>query len=152
MTLPSMIKVASPQVGRQEIAAVEEVLLSGQYVSGRKVDEFETLFSEYVGVDHSVAVNSGTAALHSALDVLGVGPGDEVITTPFPFVSTAEVIVLLGAKPVFVDIEEDTWCINPESIRKAITSKTKAIMPVHLYGHPANICLLYTSPSPRDRG
>jgi len=139
MTLPSMIKVASPQVGRQEIAAVEEVLLSGQYVSGRKVGEFETLFSEYVGVDHSVAVNSGTAALHSALDVLGVGPGDEVIVPALTFFSTVTAVVHQAGVPIFCDISLDNFCLDPDDLLRRITPRTKAIIAVHYFGHAAEM-------------
>ena len=134
-----MIPIAKPLLGKEEVDAVTEVLNSGMIAQGPKVDEFELAFSEYVGCEYAAAVNSGTAALHIALLAYGIGQGDEVITSPFSFIATANSILYTGAKPVFADIEPDTFNIDPERIKEKITSKTRAIMPVHLYGHPADM-------------
>ncbi len=134
-----MIPIAKPLLGKEEIDAVTEVLSSGMIAQGPKVDEFELAFSEYTGCEYAAAVNSGTAALHIALLAYGIGKGDEVITTPFSFIATANSILYTGAKPVFADIEPDTFNIDPEKIQEKITPKTRAIMPVHLYGHPADM-------------
>jgi perosamine synthetase len=134
-----MIPIAKPLIGKEEIDAVTEVLSSGMIAQGPKVEEFEQAFSEYTGCDYGVAVNSGTAALHVALLAHGIGKGDEVITSPFSFIATANSILYTGAKPVFADIESDTYNIDPEKIQEKITPKTRAILPVHLYGHPADM-------------
>ena len=134
-----MIPIAKPLLGKEEIDAVKEVMNTGMIAQGPKVEEFELAFSEYTGCDYTAAVNSGTAALHIALLAHGIGKEDEVITSPFSFIATANSILYTGAKPVFVDIELDTFNIDPERVKEKITSKTKAIMPVHLYGHPAEM-------------
>lgn len=134
-----MIPIAKPLLGKEEIDAVTKVLSSGMIAQGPKVEEFELAFSGYTGSDHAVAVNSGTAALHIAVLAHDIGKEDEVITSPFTFIATANSILYTGAKPVFADIEPDTYNIDPEKIKEKITSKTKAIMPVHLYGHPADM-------------
>ena len=120
-------------------AAIHSVLDSGQFVLGKEVGEFECQISGYLGLKYSVGCASGTDALQIALMALGIGPGDEVITTPFTFVATAETIALLGAKPVYVDIDPRTYNIDPALIERAITPKTKAILPVHLYGQAADM-------------
>lgn len=118
---------------------IDSVLEHGQYIMGPEVNELELLLAQYTGAKHCITVSSGTDALMISLMALGIKAGDEVITTPFTFVATAEMIVILGAKPVFVDIEPDTCNINASLIEAAITEKTKAIMPVSLYGQPADM-------------
>lgn len=134
-----MIPIAQPLISDEEIDEVVKVLKSGFIAQGPKVAEFEEKFAEYIGVEHAVATTSGTTALHLALMALGIEKGDEVITTPFSFAATANSILFTGAKPVFADINSQTYNINPQKIQEAITDKTKAIMPVHLYGQPANM-------------
>ena len=118
---------------------INRVLEHGQYIMGPEVVELEEKLSQFCGADHCITVSSGTDALLISLMALGVGPGDEVITTPFTFVATAEVIVLLGAKPVFVDVESDTCNIDVSLIEEKITERTKAIIPVSLYGQPSDM-------------
>ncbi|MEL6603716.1 MAG: DegT/DnrJ/EryC1/StrS family aminotransferase [Cyanobacteria bacterium J06614_10] len=118
-------------------AAVNQVLESGQFILGPTVKQFETEAAAYLGVKHAIGVNSGTDALVISLRSLGIGPGDEVITTCFSFFATAESISNVGAKPVFADIQADSFNLDPSLLKAAITPKTKAIMPVHLYGNPA---------------
>jgi dTDP-4-amino-4,6-dideoxygalactose transaminase len=115
------------------------ILASGEFVLGRHVGDFEEAFAAYCGAGFAIGVNSGTSALHLALLVAGVGPGDEVITTAFSFTATAAAISYTGARPVLVDIEPDTFTIDPARIESAITPRTRAILPVHLYGHPAHM-------------
>jgi dTDP-4-amino-4,6-dideoxygalactose transaminase len=134
-----LIPIAQPLISDEEIDEVVKVLKSGFIAQGPKVAEFEEKFAEYIGVEHAVATTSGTTALHLALMALGIEKGDEVITTPFSFAATANSILFTGAKPVFADINSQTYNINPQKIQEAITDKTKAIMPVHLYGQPANM-------------
>src|SRR6266581_2727871 len=134
-----MISIARPLLGAEEEAAILRVLASGQLAQGEQVAIFERRFAELCQVQEAVAVSSGTAALHLALLAHGIGPGDEVITTAFSFAATANVILLVGATPVFVDIEPDTYTLDPALVGAAITPRTKAIMPVHLYGHPASM-------------
>src|SRR5204862_8011504 len=134
-----MIPIARPLLGTEEENAVLRVLVSGQLAQGKHVTVFEQHFAEVCHVREAVAVSSGTAALHLALLAHDIGPGDEVITTAFSFAATANVILLVGATPVFVDIEPDTYTLDPALVEAAITPRTKAIMPVHLYAHPANM-------------
>lgn len=129
-----MIPIAKPYIGEEEINAVVNVLKSGAIAQGPKVRELEEKFARFCGTTEGIAVSSGTAALHAALHAAGIKPNDEVITTPFTFIATANTILMQGAKPVFVDIEEDTFNIDPEKIEDAITKKTKAITTVDLYG------------------
>ncbi|MFV1980716.1 MAG: DegT/DnrJ/EryC1/StrS family aminotransferase, partial [Rhodothermia bacterium] len=117
-------------------SAFERVVRSGRFILGPEVQAFEEEASAYLGCRHAVGVNSCTDAIVIGLRALGVGPGDEVITTPFSFFATAEGISNVGATPVFVDIEEDTLNIDPDLIETAITPKTRVIMPVHLFGRP----------------
>ncbi len=123
-------------------AAVLEVLASGRYIGGPLVEGFEQQFAAYHGVTECVACNSGTDALYLALRVLEIGAGDEVITTPFTFIATSEVISAVGAKPVFVDIDATTFNLDLAQIAAAITPKTKAIIPVHLFGQPVDMTAL----------
>lgn len=133
-----MIPIASPNIGPEEIAAVDKVLQSGMLAQGPKVAELETAFAQYCGTKYAAAVSSGTAAIHAALHAAGVGSGDEVITTPFSFIATINPILFLGAKPVLVDIDPITFNIDVTQLEQAITSRTKAIVPVHLYGQPCD--------------
>jgi dTDP-4-amino-4,6-dideoxygalactose transaminase len=119
--------------------AIAKVLQSSQFILGEEVQKFEEEFSSYVGGKYGVAVNSGTSALHLALLSAGIGPGDEVITVPSTFVATAAAIVYAGARPVFVDVDPQTLTLDPSLLESAINPKTKAILPVHLYGHPADM-------------
>jgi dTDP-4-amino-4,6-dideoxygalactose transaminase len=119
--------------------AVMRVLESTQYVLGPEVSAFENEFAQYSGCQHGIAVNSGTSALHLAMLAAGIGPEDEVITVPFTFVATVAAIGYTGARPVFVDIDPETYTMDPQQIESAITRRTKAIVPVHLYGHPADM-------------
>ena len=123
-------------------ARISEVLNHGQYILGPEVQELESTLAAYVGVKHCIAVASGTDALLIALMALGVQVGDEVITTPFSFISTSETIALLGATPVYVDIDPDTYNLNPLLLESAITDRTRAIIPVSLYGQPADFSLI----------
>jgi perosamine synthetase len=132
-----MIPIARPIIGEKEKKLVNEVIDSGNLVQGSKTAELEKRFSEFCKIKYAVAVNSGTAALHCANYACGIKNGDEVITTPFTFVSTANSIIMQGAKPIFVDIDEDTYNIDPDKIEENISKKTIAILPVDLYGHPA---------------
>lgn len=120
-------------------SAILNVIESTQFIGGGFVDTFEKNFASYVGAKHAVGVSSGTAALHLALKVLGVGPGDEVITAANTFIATTEAVTLAGATPVLVDVEEDTLLMNPALIERAITPRTRAIIPVHLYGQGADM-------------
>jgi dTDP-4-amino-4,6-dideoxygalactose transaminase len=119
--------------------AVGRVVRSGVYIGGEEVSKFEEELASYNGVRHAVSMSSGTDALLAALMTIGVGPGDEVITTPFTFIATAEVVMLLGARPVFVDIEEESFNIDPELIEGRITERTRCIIPVHLFGLMADM-------------
>ncbi|GLC82507.1 DegT/DnrJ/EryC1/StrS family aminotransferase [Lacrimispora brassicae] len=119
--------------------AVCEQMRSGVFVGGKAVTDFEKKFAEYIGVKHAISLNSGTDALIVVLKALGIKEGDEVITTPFTFFATAETIAMIGAKPVFVDVEEDTYNINLEKIEEKITERTKAILPVHIFGQPVDM-------------
>ncbi|MDQ1246665.1 MAG: hypothetical protein QG597_1033 [Actinomycetota bacterium] len=131
-----------PLIGADERAAVDAVLASGMVAQGPQVAGFEDEFAQVVAGRHCVAVNSGTSALHLALLAVGVRAGDEVIVPSFTFAATANAVRLAGATPVFVDIEADSFCLDPAAAEAAITARTRAIMPVHLYGHPADMTRL----------
>ncbi len=134
-----MIRLTIPDVSDDEIQQVGELLKSGYWVQGKTVAELESAVSNYLGMKHAVAVSSGTAALHLALLALSMGKGDEVIIPDFTFPATANVVKLAGADPVVVDIDPKTLNIDPIAIEKAVTRRTKAIMPVHVFGIPCNI-------------
>jgi perosamine synthetase len=135
----TMIGIASPSIGKEEIRAVVKVLRGGIIVKGAQVAEFESLFAKYIGTKRGVSCSSGTAALKIGIEALGIGEGDEVITTPFTFIATSNAIIYNKARPVFADIDERTFNIDPVKIKACITKKTKAILPVHLYGQPCNM-------------
>ena len=137
-----MIQLSKPLIGEDEINAVAKVMKSGNIAEGQKVKDFEDSFAKYIGTDYAVAVNSGTAALHISLLAHNIGNNDEVITTPFSFIATSNSILHTKATPVFADIDYKTFNINPENIIEKITSKTKAIIPVHLYGQSADMKLI----------
>ena len=138
-----MIPINAPQIGKEEIEAAVSVLKSGVLTNGLgegpMVKRFEEKFAKFVEAKHALAVNSGTAALHMAVVAAGVTPSDEVILPSFTFVATAEAVVIAGAKPVFVDIDPETYNISPEKVENAITEKTKAIIAVDLYGSPSDL-------------
>jgi len=138
-----LIPINKPILGEEERAAVQDVLASGKmvdasYEGGMHVRDFESKVAGLVGSKHVVAVNSGTAALHTTLAALGVKPGDEVVVPTMTFVATANVVLALGAKPVFVDSKED-YNMDPDEFKRAITRKTRAVIPVHVYGYPADM-------------
>jgi len=134
-----MIPIAQPLMGEEEKEAVIAVLESGMLAQGPKVEEFEKAFAAMCGVRHAIATSSGTTALHLALLAHGIGPGDEVITSPFTFISSANSILFVGAKPVFVDIDESSFNMDPSLIEARITPRTKALVPVHLFGNPCDM-------------
>ncbi len=137
-----MIPFVKISISDAEKKAVMKVLESGMIAQGPQVKEFETMFADYCGVKHAIALTSGTSALHTALYALGIKQNDEVITTPFTFVASANCIAMQNAKPVFADICPDTFNIDPKSVEKKITSKTKAIIPVDLFGHIYDIAAI----------
>lgn len=137
-----MIPAAKPLIGDEERAAVDRVLASGMVAQGPEVAAFEQEFAALVDGRTCVAVNSGTSGQHLGLLARGVGAGDEVIVPSFTFAATANSVALTGATPVFVDIEPDYFCLDPRAVEAAITERTKGIMPVHLYGHPADMTAL----------
>ncbi|MFM8323002.1 MAG: DegT/DnrJ/EryC1/StrS family aminotransferase [Chloroflexota bacterium] len=134
-----MIPISKPYIGDAEKQAVMEVLDSGFLVQGPRTAAFEQRFAALCGAKHAIAVSSGTSALFLALLAHGVGPGDEVITSAFTFAATVNAILFAGAKPVFVDIEPHTFNLDPDLLEQAITPRTKALLPVHLYGHPCDM-------------
>ena len=137
------IDLSGPDITQAEIDSVVAVLQTPNLSLGPKLVEFETAFADYVGRRYAVAVNSGTSALHLCMLALGVGPGDEVITTPFSFISTTNCIFMVGAKPVFVDIDPTTYNIDVDRIEEKITSKTRALLPVEVFGNPYRIDDVY---------
>src|SRR5579863_7325476 len=134
-----MIPIARPLLGAEEEVAVLRVLASARLAQGEQVALFEQRFARLCHAHEAVAVSSGTAALYLALLAHNIGPGDEVITSAFSFSATANVILLAGATPVFVDIEPETYTLDPAQVQAALTRRTKAIIPVHLYGHPCDM-------------
>ncbi|MEU5874828.1 DegT/DnrJ/EryC1/StrS family aminotransferase [Glycomyces sp. NPDC047369] len=136
------IPPAKPHIGEEEIEAAVAVLRSGMVVQGPEVAAFEDEFTAVSGTAHCVAVNSGTSALQLSLMAMGVGPGDEVIVPSFSFAASANAVRLVGADPVFADVEPGSFCIDPDHVEALVGPKTVAIMPVHLYGHPADMTRL----------
>ena len=134
-----LIPLSRPWIGPEEKAAVIEVLESGMLAQGPRVAALEEAFTGVTGARHAIATSSGTTGLHLALLAHGVGPGDEVITSPFTFIASVNAILFTGAKPVFADIDEATFNIDPARLEAAITSRTKAVMPVHIYGQPCDM-------------
>ena len=135
----TFLPFALPDLDETEYIEMRDALDSGWITTGPKTKQFEASFAKAVGSKHAIAVNSCTAAMHLGLEALGLEPGDEVITTPYTFAATAEVIRYLGARPVFVDVEAEAFNINPMDIESAITHRTRALLPVHLAGHPADM-------------
>ena len=132
--------IAEPDIGELEIQYVTDAVRSGWVSSlGRYVEEFERGFADFCHSRHAVSTANGTVALHLTLAALGIGPGDEVIVPTLTFIATASAVIYAGAVPVFVDSEPHTWCLNPGAVERAITPRTRAIIPVHLYGHPADM-------------
>jgi dTDP-4-amino-4,6-dideoxygalactose transaminase len=134
-----MIPISVPLLGREEKEAILEVIDSKRLAQGPRVEAFEEAFAAYCGVKHAVATSSGTTALQTTVLAHGIGPGDEVITTPFTFIASANAVLFAGGKPVFVDINEHTYNIDPQLIEAAITPRTKAILPVHIFGNPCDM-------------
>jgi perosamine synthetase len=139
------IRLARPDVGDEELAAIEEVVRSGQLTMGAKVEEFERAIARAVGTGYAAAVSSGTAALHLALLALEIGPGDEVIVPAYTFPATANAVELCGARAVLVDIDPDTFVVDPASVAAAVTPRTRAVMAVHLFGRPVEWEALQTA-------
>ncbi|MDH5402322.1 MAG: DegT/DnrJ/EryC1/StrS family aminotransferase [Candidatus Heimdallarchaeota archaeon] len=133
------IPFVDPHIGDEEVQAVSDVIRSGKLVEGEKTRSFEQKFAKFTETKHAIACVNGTAALHLAMEASPLQPGDEVITTPFTFIATSNSILFTGAVPKFVDIDKDTWNLNSELVEQAITPKTKAIMPVHIFGLPADM-------------
>ena len=134
-----MIPVARPSLDEQEVEAAARVIRSGMLASGPNVAEFEAAFSNYCRNAHAVAVNNGTAALHATLLALGIGPGEEVIVPAFTFYATASAVCMCGAKPVFADVDENTFNISIDSVQEAVSRRTRAVIGVHLFGQPCAI-------------
>ena len=138
--VPKFFPVSQPSITEREISNVTDAVRSGWVSSlGSYIDDFETSFAQYCGVEFAVATSNGTTALHLAIEALSIGPGHEVIVPDLTFVATANAVAYSGATPVLVDVDTDTLCINPEAVRRAITPKSRAVIPVHLYGHPAEM-------------
>lgn len=133
------VRVQYEQIKEEADAAVLEILHTGAYILGQHNRGFEAELAEFTGAKYAIPVKSGTDALYIALRAAGIKAGDEVITTPFTFIATAEAICYLGATPVFVDIDPQTYCLDAKAVEAKITEKTKAILPVHLYGHSADV-------------
>jgi len=133
------IPLARPYVGDEEVKAVSRVIRSGMLSLGPRLPEFEKKFADYIGVKYAIAVNSGTSGLHLCMKALNIKPGDEIITTPFSFVASSNPAIFEGAKPVFVDIDEETYNIDPAKIEAAVTKRTKAIVLVHIFGQPCDM-------------
>lgn len=142
---PKFIKVAAPYIDKEDIAGVVDVLKSGWLSLGPHYQAFEKKMAAYVGQTYACTVSSGTAGLHLAVIALGLKEGDEVITSPFSFIASSNCLLYEKVKPIFVDIEEKTFNIDPEKIQKAITKKTRALLPVHIFGQPAQMDQIMTT-------
>ena len=150
MTLPLFASRAAIEPLLPEVAERQRAVLdSGRYILGPEVEAFESEFAAYVGAEHCVGLANGTDALEIGLRALGVGPGDEVVVPAFTFFATAEAVVALGATPVFCDVDPDTWCMTPVTAEPAITERTRALVPVHIFGNPAPIDDLLAVAEPR---
>lgn len=148
-TLP-FLPVAAPIIGEREISYVTDALRSGWVSSiGPYIDRLETGFARYIGVKHAIAVSNGTVALHLALHAMGIGPGDEVVVPDLTFAATAHAVLLTGAEPVLADVSAETWCLDARALEGAITDRTRAVIPVHLFGHPADVPALSALARPR---
>jgi perosamine synthetase len=146
----AFIPVSAPSLGERERAYVNEALASGWISSaGPWVERFERAFADFCGTREAVAVANGTVALHLALHAHGIGPGDEVVVPALTFAATAHAVLQVGATPVFVDVEPDTWCLDPYAVARALSPSTRAILPVHLFGHPADMAALMELARPR---
>src|SRR5881396_1844875 len=135
----AFLPFSPPTIGEEEIQEVVDTLRSTWISTGPKTKRFESEFASFLGAPGALALNSCTAALHTALTTLGIGPGDEVITTPLTFTASVNVIEHVGARPVLVDVEPDTLNIDPRKVEAAITPRTRAVLPVHYAGHPADL-------------
>ena len=140
--MTDLIPVSRPCLGEEEAGAVAEVMASGMIAQGRVVREFERAFASHCGVRHAVATSSGTTALHAALLAAGIGPGDEVIVPSFTFIATATSVSMCGARPVFADVDDRTFTLDPASAERLLTPKTRALVGVHLFGQPFDISAL----------
>src|SRR3954468_1015205 len=138
--MPTQIPLSRPDITQKEIDAVTEVLSTPTLSIGPWLEDFENLVAQLTGRRHAVGVSSGTAGLHCAMIAAGIRPGDEVITTPFSFVASANCILYVGAKPVFVDIDPRTLNLDPDAVERAITPRTRAIVAVEAFGHPGGMC------------
>jgi perosamine synthetase len=138
-SVKSMIPVAKPVVDEKEITAVTKVLESGMLAEGKISREFEKRFRDYIGIDYATVTNNGTTALVTALEAMDIQPGDEIITSPFTFIASANTIAMIGAIPIFIDVNPHTYNIDPNLIEAAITKKTRAIMPIHIFGMPCEM-------------
>ncbi len=145
-----MIPFVDPEVGQKEAEAVWEVVTSKNLVEGKYTRSFEAKFAKYAQVKHAIACNNGTTALHLAMEASPLKPGDEVITTPFTFIATSNSILFTGAVPKFIDVDTNTWNLDPEKIEEAITERTKAIMPVHIFGLAADMKAINDIAEDRD--
>src|SRR6266508_1336614 len=134
-----MIPIARPVLGEEELAAVREVLASGMLAQGPKVEAFEKAFAKDLGRKHAIAVTNGTAALQVALLAHGIGSGQEVVIPPLTFFATASTVLLCGAKPVFADVDRNSYNLDPSKAAASFTRRTAAVMPVHLYGQTAEM-------------
>ncbi|HBC94003.1 MAG TPA: polysaccharide biosynthesis protein, partial [Pelotomaculum sp.] len=138
-----IVPLSCPDIGNRERDLINEVLNSNVLSIGPKIALFERLVAEYLQVKEAVAVNSGTSGLHLAVRALGIGEGDEVITTPFSFISSSNCLIFEKARPVFADIDPVTFNIDPDQIESRITPKTRAILPVHVFGRPADMDTIF---------